>query len=159
LIDKRTWLGLAASLLIAACATAPAPKTVTDLSAATPELSTFHRLLANAGLAESLRGTGPFTVFAPSDDAFKAVPAKTMAELASDKALLQSVLSYHVLAGQTMAQDVKNGPAKTLQGSNVALARAGAFVTVEEAVVTRPDLRASNGVVHIVDRVLIPPRK
>jgi uncharacterized surface protein with fasciclin (FAS1) repeats len=159
LIDKRTWLGLSASLLIAACATAPAPKTITDLAAATPELSTFRNLLADGGLADSLRGTGPFTVFAPSDNAFKAVPAKTMAELASDKALLQSLLGYHVMAGQILAEDVKNGPAKTLQGSSVALARAGTFVTVEEAVVTRPDMRASNGVIHIVDRVLIPPRK
>jgi len=159
LIDKRTWLGLAATVLVAACATAPTPKTLTDTVAATPQLSTLSKLLTDAGLAGTLREPGPFTVFAPSDEAFKAVPAKTLAELASDRALLRSVLSFHVMAGETLAGDVKNGPAKTLQGASVALSRAGTFVTVEEAVVTQADVRASNGVLHIVDRVLLPPKK
>lgn len=159
MIDKRTWLGLAATVLVAACATAPTPKTLTDTMAATPQLSTLSKLLTDAGMAGTLREPGPFTVFAPSDEAFKAVPAKTLAELASDRALLRSVLSFHVMAGETLAGDVKNGPAKTLQGASVALSRAGTFVTIEEAVVTQADLRASNGVLHIVDRVLLPPKK
>ena len=159
MIDKRTWLGLAATVLVAACATAPTPKTLTDTVAATPQLSTLSKLLTDAGMAGTLREPGPFTVFAPSDEAFKAVPAKTLAELASDRALLRSVLSFHVMAGETLAGDVKNGPAKTLQGASVALSRAGTFVTVEEAVVTQADVRASNGVLHIVDRVLLPPKK
>lgn len=159
MIDKRTWLGLAATVLVAACATAPTPKTLTDTVAATPQLSTLSKLLTDAGMAGTLREPGPFTVFAPSDEAFKAVPAKTMAELASDRALLRSVLSFHVMAGEALVGDVKNGPAKTLQGASVALSRAGTFVTVEEAVVTQADVRASNGVLHIVDRVLLPPKK
>ena len=103
------------------------------------------------------RGPGPFTVFAPTDEAFKAVPAATMARLASDKALLRSVLTFHVVPGKVMAAEVKNGPAKSVQGANLALSRAGTFVTVEEAVVQVADVPVTNGVVHIIDTVLIPP--
>jgi uncharacterized surface protein with fasciclin (FAS1) repeats len=142
-----------------ACATTPAPTTVTDTIARTAQLSTLSKLINDAGLADTLRGAGPFTVFAPSDEAFKAVPAKTMTELAADKELLKAVLSYHVLAGKVTAADAKNGNLKTLQGANVALARAGSFVTVEDAVVTQADVAASNGVLHIVDKVLVPPKR
>ena len=82
-----------------------------------------------------------------------------MAELAADKALLKSVLTYHVVAGQVRAADVKNGNAKTVQGANVALAKAGGYVTVEDAMVTQADVPATNGVVHIIDRVLMPPKR
>lgn len=146
------------SLTLAGCASTPAPKTLADTAAATPQLSTLNRLLADAGLSDTLRGPGPFTVFAPSDEAFKAVPAKTLAELGSNKALLKSVLSYHVVPGKTMAADVKNGNAKTVHGANLALSKAGTMVTVEEAVVVQADVAASNGVVHVIDRVLLPPK-
>lgn len=159
MIDKRAWLGLTAAAVLAACATPPAPKTIADTAAATPQLTTLSKLIADAGMADTLRSSGPYTVFAPSDEAFKAVPAKTLAELSTNKEMLRSVLSYHVVAGSVAAGEVKDGPAKTLQGANLALSRAGNFVTVEEAVVTQPDLRASNGVVHIIDRVLLPPKK
>jgi uncharacterized surface protein with fasciclin (FAS1) repeats len=150
---------LAAASLAAACATAPTPTTIADTAARTPQLSTLSKLLADAGLADTLRGSGPFTVFAPSDEAFKAVPAKTLAELAANKALLQSVLTYHVLPGKVAAAEVKNGNAKTVQGANVALSKSGGFVTVEDAVVTQADVMASNGVVHVIDRVLMPPKR
>ena len=149
----------AMALTAAGCATTPAPTTIADTAARTPQLSTLSKLINDAGLAETLRGAGPYTVFAPSDDAFKAVPAKTLADLAKDKELLKSVLTYHVLAGNVPASDVKTGNAKTVQGANVALSRAGGFVTVEEAVVTQADVKASNGVVHVIDRVLIPPKR
>jgi uncharacterized surface protein with fasciclin (FAS1) repeats len=147
------------ALTVAGCATTPAPTTIADTAARTPQLSTLSKLINDAGLADTLRGPGPYTVFAPSDDAFKAVPAKTLADLAKDKELLKSVLTYHVLAGNVPASDVKTGNAKTVQGANVALSRAGGFVTVEEAVVTQADVKASNGVVHVIDRVLIPPKR
>ncbi len=99
------------------------------------------------------------TVFAPSDEAFKAVPAKTLAELGSNKELLKSVLTYHVLPGKVSAADVKNGNAKTVQGANLALSKAGTFVTVEDALVTQADVGATNGVIHIIDKVLMPPRR
>ncbi len=152
----------AATLLaLTACATAPAPapKTIADTAAANPQLSTLNKLMADAGLTDTLRGPGPFTVFAPTNDAFKAVPAKTLDALGKDPALLKSVLSYHVLAGKVASADVKNGPAKTVQGANLALSKAGSFVTVDEAVVTTADVPVSNGVVHVIDRVLLPPMK
>ncbi len=95
--------------VLAGCATTAAPTNVADTAARTPQLSTLTRLIAEAGLTETLRGAGTYTVFAPSDDAFKAVPAKTMAELAADKTLLTSVLAYHVVPGKIMAAEVKNG--------------------------------------------------
>ena len=152
-------LALAAAISISGCATTPPPATIADTAARTPQLSTLSKLIADAGLAETLRGPGPFTVFAPSDEAFKAVPAKTLDELSKDKELLKSVLTYHVLPGNVAAAEVKTGSAKTVQGANVALSRAGTFVTVEEAVVTQADVKASNGVVHVIDRVLIPPKR
>ena len=109
--------------------------------------------------ADTLRGAGPYTVFAPSDEAFKAVPAKTMTELAANKELLKSVLGYHVLPARMTAAEMKNGNAKTMQGANVALAKSGSFVTVEDAVVMQADVAATNGVVHVIDRVLMPPKR
>ena len=150
---------LAPLLLVTACATTSAPKTVADTAASMPELSTLNQLIGSAGLTDTLKGDGPFTVFAPTNEAFKAVPKATMDALAKDPARLKAVLSYHVVPGKVMAANVKNGPAKTVQGANVALARAGNFVTVEDAVVTTADVTASNGVVHMVDRVLMPPKK
>ena len=150
---------LAATATLVACATTPAPSTIADTAARTPQLSTLNKLITDAGLADTLRGAGPFTVFAPSDEAFKAVPAKTLAELAANKELLKSVLTYHVLPGKVAAADVKNGNLKTVQGANVAVSRAGTFVTVEDAVVTQADVMATNGVVHIVDKVLMPPKR
>lgn len=146
-------------LSLTGCASTPAPSTIADTAARTPQLSTLNRLIAEAGLSDTLRTPGPFTVFAPSDEAFKAIPAKTMAELGSDKALLISVLTYHLVPGKTMAADVKNGNAKTVNGANLALAKAGAMVTVEDALVVQADVTASNGVVHVIDRVLLPPKK
>ncbi len=144
---------------LAACATAPAPTNIVDTAARTPQLSTLARLINDAGLADTLRAAGPYTVFAPNDDAFKAVPKKTLDELATNKELLRSVLTYHVLAGQVAVADVKTGNSKTVQGANVALSKAGSFVTIEDAVVLTADVRASNGVVHVIDRVLMPPKR
>lgn len=155
----RTLLAIALLAILSACATAPAPATIADTAARTPQLSTLSRLVADAGLGETLRAAGPYTVFAPSDDAFKALPAKTLAELAADKQLLKAVLSYHVVSGKLLAADVKPGQQKSLQGANLALAKAGTFVTVEDALVQQADVPATNGVVHVIDRVLMPPKK
>ncbi len=149
----------AAMLALAGCATTPAPKTIADTAAASPELSTLNRLVAEAGLGETLRGGGPYTVFAPSDAAFNAMPKATLEALGRDKELLKSVLSYHVVPGKVMAESVRNGTVQTVQGENVALSRAGSFVTIEDALVTQPNVDASNGVVHVIDKVLMPPKK
>jgi len=152
-------VALAAPPLLPYHAIRPAPATITDTVARTPQLSTLGKLINDADLADTLRGAGPYTVFAPTDEAFKAVPPATLEALAKDKDRLRAVLLYHVIAGQVMATDVKNGPAKTVQGANVALSRSGTFVTIEDAVVTQADVPATNGVVHVIDRVLMPPVK
>lgn len=136
---------------------APAPKTLSETIAVDPSLSTLSKLITQAGLSDTLKSSGPFTVFAPSNEAFTAVPAKTMSELAGDPDRLKAVLTYHVLAAKVTAAEVQQGPTKSVQGANLALSKAGNFVTVEDAMVTKADITASNGVVHMIDRVLIPP--
>jgi uncharacterized surface protein with fasciclin (FAS1) repeats len=161
-MNKRTWLFAAIAATLAAasgCATTPPPTSVADTIARTPQLSTLAKLVSDAGLADTLRGPGPFTVFAPTDEAFKSVPAATLTALGNDKERLKAVLMYHVVPAKVLAADVKNGPAKTAQGANVALARAGTFITVDDAVVTSADIAATNGVVQVVDRVLMPPAR
>jgi len=159
MIRRTSLIALAASALLAACATTPTPAPLAETLAREPQLSTFNRLVAQAGLTDTLRAAGPFTVFAPSDDAFKAVPAKTMEALVADPAQLKAVLGYHIVEGQVTTADVKPGAAKTRQGASVALAKAGSFVTVDDAVVQQADIVATNGVAHVVDRVLMPPKK
>ncbi len=158
---NRRLLALAAvaavTALTAGCATTPAPVTIADALAQTPSLSTLHGLVVKAGLNDTLKGPGPFTVFAPNNDAFKAVPAKTMDELAANPDRLKAVLTYHLVPASVMAAVVKNGPVKSVQGTNLVLSRAGTYVTVEGAMVVTADLKATNGIVHIVDRVLVPP--
>jgi len=155
---RRLLIALSAAAFLSACATsAPAPVSVADTIARDANLSTLNGLVQKAGLTDSLKAAGPMTVFAPTNEAFKAVPAKTMTELAADPARLKAVLGYHVLPVRVLAAEVKPGNAKTVQGANVALAKAGTFVTVEEAMVQDADILATNGVVHTVDRVLLPP--
>ena len=145
--------------LMTGCASVPAPLNVADTIAKTPALSTLNGLVASAGLTDALKADGPFTMFAPSNEAFQAVPSKTMEDLAKHPEKLKDVLNYHVVAGKTLAANVKNSKVKSLNGAELELSKAGDFVTVESAAVTTADLSATNGVVHIIDTVLIPPAK
>ena len=157
---NRRAIMLAASIVVlSGCATPSGPVSVADTLAAAPELSTLSSLVVKAGLTETLKGTGPFTVFAPTNAAFAKVPAKTMDDLAKDPEKLKAVLTYHVVPGKVMAGDVKNGNVKTVNGSNLALSKAGDFVTVEDGMVQKADVVATNGVVHIVDSVFVPPAR
>lgn len=158
--NARIFVAAPLLALLAACANHPlsGPATVADAIASNPDLSTLNGLVVKAGLSDTLKAAGPYTVFAPTNEAFKSVPAKTMDALAKDPAMLKSVLTYHVVPGKMTAAQVKNGEAKTAQGAAVALSRAGDFVTVEEAMVQKADIMASNGVIHSVDRVLMPPK-
>lgn len=160
LVQKYTTVSLVLASLVAisGCATVATNQPVAAAIAATPELSTLSSLISKAGLTDTLNGPGSFTVFAPNNDAFKAVPAKVLEELAADPAKLKNVLIYHVLPAKVMSTEVKNGNVKTVQGANLALSKAGTFVTVEDAMVQTADKNATNGVVHIVDRVLLPPK-
>ena len=122
----------------------------------------FNTLVAAvkaAGLVETLKGAGPFTVFAPTDEAFAKLPAGTLEDLLkpANKAKLQSVLTYHVVSGKVMAADVvKLHTAKTVEGQNVTIKATGGKVTVDAANVTKTDIVASNGVIHVIDAVILP---
>ncbi|HEY8923738.1 MAG TPA: fasciclin domain-containing protein [Polyangia bacterium] len=124
---------------------------------------TFTKLVAAvqaADLVTTLKGSGPFTVFAPTDAAFAKLPAGTLDDLLApaNEAKLQAVLTYHVVAGKVLAADVvKLTKATTVQGSDVTISVAGSTVKVNDATVTATDVLASNGVIHVIDTVLIPP--
>lgn len=160
---------LVASALLSACAgtsktppaapVAAASPSVLDVAEKQAQLGTFTRLVRQAGLEGTLSQPGDLTVFAPTDEAFKALPAKTFESLVADKAALRSVLSYHVLPMRVQAAQVRPGAAKTVQGATVETGTAAGIVTVGDAMVTQADLNATNGVVHLVDRVLLPPKK
>lgn len=159
-ITLKTALALAVAATLGACATQSTDtKTAASVIAQSKDLSTFNKLLSDAGLASTLSDKGPYTVFAPSDAAFKAVPAKTMDALKADKEQLKAMLSYHIVTGNISSANAKAGKVKTLQGSEVTLYRAANFLTVEEGLVQQADLTASNGVVHVIDAVLMPPKK
>jgi len=130
-------------------------KDIVDTAVAAGSFKTLATALQAAGLVDTLKGKGPFTVFAPTDDAFAKVPKADLEALLKDKAKLTAVLTYHVVPGKTMAKDVKAGKAKTVQGNELTIATAGG-VTVDGAKVTTADVAASNGVIHVIDTVLIP---
>lgn len=157
MLTRRLALASALTALLSACATTQAPVPLADAIARDPQLSTLAGLIQRAGLTDTLRTAGPYTLFAPTNDAFKAVPQKTLDELAANPARLRSVLAYHVLPVRVTAAEVKVGNTKTLEGANLALGKAGTFVTVEDAMVQTADIAATNGVIHTIDRVLMPP--
>jgi uncharacterized surface protein with fasciclin (FAS1) repeats len=118
---------------------------------------TLAKLLANADLIETIKGEGPFTVFAPTDTAFAAVPPETLKALLADKAKLKKVLLYHVVPGTVMASQLKAGRLKTAEGADLTLTDTAGIFTVNDANIAAPDVVASNGVIHVIDRVLLPP--
>jgi uncharacterized surface protein with fasciclin (FAS1) repeats len=135
-----------------------APKEIASVLATNPQFSIFSTLVVEAGLTDTLNSPGPHTVFAPTDDAFKAIPEKKFAELKADKEKLKSVLSFHVASGSLNAAALNPGKHKTLNGADLVIQKAGDLITVnEEAIVIAPDIVASNGVIQGVDRVLTPP--
>jgi uncharacterized surface protein with fasciclin (FAS1) repeats len=136
---------------------ADAPKDIVDTAVAAGSFNTLAKLLTDAGLVETLKGAGPFTVFAPTDEAFAAVDAETMAKLGADKALLTKVLTYHVVPGKVMAADIKPGDVATVAGPTLKLSIVDGKVMVNDATVASADVVASNGVIHVIDKVLLPP--
>ena len=140
--------------LAAAALTAQA-KDIVDTAVAAGSFKTLATALGAAGLVDTLKGKGPFTVFAPTDEAFAKIPKADLDALLKDKAKLTAVLTYHVVPGAVMAKDVKDGKVKTVQGGELTLATAGG-VTVNGAKVIKADVTADNGVIHVIDTVLIP---
>ena len=151
-------LALAAAPASARPATAAAAKpNLVETAVAAGNFTTLVSLVKQAGLAETLSGTGPYTVFAPTDAAFKKVPKKTLTALGKDKAKLKAVLLYHVAAGRLAAKRVvKRSSIKTLNGKRVRIRVRGRNVFVNRAKVVTADVRASNGIIHAINRVLIP---
>lgn len=142
---------------IAGCGTCD--KTVVENAANNADFSTLVAAVKAAGLAETLSGTGPFTVFAPTNAAFAKLPKGTVESLLKpeNKAKLVKILTYHVVPGKVMSkQVVKLNKAKTVEGSDVAIAVTGGTVTVDGAKVIKADINSSNGVIHVIDAVILP---
>jgi uncharacterized surface protein with fasciclin (FAS1) repeats len=139
-------------------AAAPAGGDIIAVASGAGNFNTLTAAIGAAGLTDTLKGAGPFTVFAPTDDAFKALPAGAVDALLKpeNKDVLTKILTYHVVAGKVMAADVKAGDVKTLEGETFKVTTDGG-VKVNDANVTSTDIATSNGVIHVLDKVLIPP--
>ncbi len=130
-------------------------KDIVDTAVSAGNFNTLATALKAAGLVDTLKGKGPFTVFAPTDEAFAKIPKADLDALLKDKAKLTAVLTYHVVPGKVMAADVKAGAVKTVQGSNLTVSTSMG-VMVDQAKVTATDIVADNGVIHVIDSVIIP---
>ena len=132
-------------------------KDIVDTAVAAGDFNTLVTAVKAAGLVETLKGEGPFTVFAPTDAAFAKVPTDTLNALLADKAALANVLTYHVVAGKVMAADVvKLTSAETVQGQAVSIEVKDGKVYVDGAQAVTTDIKASNGVIHVIDAVILP---
>ena len=170
-LRKSTIAALAAVLLLtlSACssdeATESAPaeevvatNTIVDVAVGNPDFSTLVAALTAADLVTTLQGDGPFTVFAPTNEAFAALPAGVLDALLlpENVATLAKILTYHVVSGMVMAADIKAGDVATVEGSTVKLSLMGGAVMVNKANVVSADIMADNGVVHVIDAVILP---
>jgi uncharacterized surface protein with fasciclin (FAS1) repeats len=140
-------------------ATSAKAGTVVDVASSISSFSTLVAAVKAAGLVDTLSGPGPFTVFAPTNAAFAKLPKGTVESLLKpeNKAKLQQVLTYHVLAGKVPSTEIKPGAVKTVEGSTVSLKMMGKNVMVNNARVLKADVPASNGVIHVIDTVILPP--
>jgi uncharacterized surface protein with fasciclin (FAS1) repeats len=149
---KKLFSAVAVSLCLMSAANA---KDIVDTAVSAGNFNTLATALKAAGLVETLKGKGPFTVFAPTDAAFAKIPKAQLDALLADKAKLTAVLTYHVVPGKVMSKDVKAGMVKTVQGSSLTVGTAGG-VKVDNANVTAVDIVADNGVIHVIDTVVLP---
>ena len=150
---------LPASALVLALTSMASAADIVDTAAAAGQFKTLVAAVKAAGLVDTLKGPGPFTVFAPTDEAFAKLPPGTVESLLKpeNKAKLQSILTYHVLPGKVMSQDVvKLDSAKTVEGGSIAVHTMNGGVMVDKAHVTTADIVASNGVIHVIDAVILP---
>ena len=141
-----------------AAPTAAAPKDIVNTAVAAGSFTTLVAAVQAAGLVDALKGDGPFTVFAPTDEAFAALPKETLDALLADPEALAQILTYHVLAGKVMAADVSDGlSAPTLAGPAVAFTVVDGKPMINDANIIATDVDASNGVIHVIDKVILPP--
>lgn len=156
----RTALGAFFVMIFAINQSQAQSKDIVDLAVGNENLSTLVAAVKAGGLVETLKGDGPFTVFAPTDEAFAALPEGTLDMLLKpeNKDKLVAVLTYHVVAGKVMSSDLSDGQkAKTVQGENVMVDISYGNVKISGAKVVAADVAASNGVVHVIDKVILPP--
>jgi uncharacterized surface protein with fasciclin (FAS1) repeats len=146
---------LITTTVLAAAAFGVQAKDIVDTAVAAGSFKTLAAALQAAGLVDTLKGKGPFTVFAPTDEAFAKISKADLDALLKDKAKLTAVLTYHVVPGTVMAKDVKAGKVKTVQGSELTVATAGG-VMVDNAKIVKTDIVADNGVIHVIDSVVLP---
>jgi uncharacterized surface protein with fasciclin (FAS1) repeats len=158
---RRTCLALTVAVLVTGPALADGhgnKKDIVDIAASNDSFSTLVAAVTEAGLVDTLKGDGPFTVFAPTNEAFAALPEGTVENLLKpeNKDQLTAVLTYHVVPGKVMSGDLSDGmTARTVQGGEVTIGTAGG-VTVDGANVVQADIEASNGVIHVIDAVILP---
>ena len=133
--------------------------TIVEVASGNPDFSTLVAAVSAAGLAETLGAEGPYTVFAPTNEAFEALPAGLLDELLKpkNKEVLTQILTYHVVAGEVMSTDIEPGDVPTVEGEDLTIAVTDGTVTVNGATVEAADVEASNGVIHVIDEVLVPP--
>ena len=146
---------LIATLLASVLVMSAQAKDIVDTAVDAGSFKTLATALGAAGLVETLKGKGPFTVFAPTDEAFAKIPKADLEALLKDKAKLTAVLTYHVVPGKVMSADVKAGKVKTVQGSDITVTTKGG-VMVNKAKVIKTDIMADNGVIHVIDTVIMP---
>ena len=149
---KRLLAGISLTLALGTAQAAD----IVDTAKSAGSFNTLVTAVQAAGLVDTLKGPGPFTVFAPTDEAFAKVPKDKLDALLKDKAALTKVLTYHVVPGRVMAKDVKAGQVKTVQGSPLTVTVNGGTVMVDNAKVVKTDVVADNGVIHVIDTVLMP---
>jgi uncharacterized surface protein with fasciclin (FAS1) repeats len=156
---RRTFLALTAATAFAMPAFADGhAKDIVDTAVAAGSFTTLVAALEAAGLVETLKGEGPFTVFAPTDAAFAALPAGTVEGLLADPAALAAILTYHVVPGKVMSSDLTEGmKAATVNGAEVTITLDGG-AKVNGAVISTADIEATNGVIHVIDSVILPPQ-
>jgi uncharacterized surface protein with fasciclin (FAS1) repeats len=154
---RRTFMSLTAVSMLAVTPAFAQDMDIVDTAVAAGTFSTLVAAVEAAGLVETLKGEGPFTVFAPTDEAFAALPAGTVEGLLADPAALAAILTYHVVAGKVMSTDLTEGmTAATVNGANITITLEGG-AKVNGANITAADIETTNGVIHVIDAVILPP--
>jgi uncharacterized surface protein with fasciclin (FAS1) repeats len=152
-MGMTSWIG-------AAWAQEPPQKDIVEVAVAAGSFKTLATALEAAGLVQTLKGKGPFTVFAPTDEAFAKLPKGTLEALLANKEKLTAVLTYHVVAGEYPAEKVvKAKELKTVQGASIKITVTDKGVKADQANIVKTDIRASNGIIHVLDAVILPPEK
>jgi uncharacterized surface protein with fasciclin (FAS1) repeats len=152
-------LGVFVTAPVMAQSNGAASQDIVDIAVSAGSFNTLVTAVKAAGLVETLKGAGPFTVFAPTDEAFAKLPAGTLESLLApeNKAKLREILTYHVVSGKVLAKDVvRLSSAKTVQGQEIAVSVDGQSVKVNDAKVVKSDIMATNGVIHVIDTVILP---